>query len=50
MSGPRGKPKIQTTLSQKGKLMSVRHTTTESEVQDRGRTRATGTVDIDKDN
>ena len=50
MSGPGGKPKVQTTLSQKGKLMTVHRTTAESEAQDRGRTRATGTVDIDEEN
>ena len=50
MSGPGGKPKIQTTLSQKGKLTIVRCTIAESEAQERGRTRATGTMDIDEDN
>ena len=49
MSGPRGKPKIQMILSQKGKLTTVCCTTAESEAQEQGRTRATGTVDIDED-
>jgi len=49
MSGPGGKPKIQTTLSQKGKLSTVRRATAETEAQERGRTRATGTIDIDED-
>ncbi|EDR06430.1 uncharacterized protein LACBIDRAFT_300084 [Laccaria bicolor S238N-H82] len=52
MSGSRGKAKNQATSSQKGKTTVVRQSrsaTVEPEVQERGKTRATGVLEVDED-
>jgi hypothetical protein len=53
MSGPGGKTKSQATSSQKGKAATARQNrsaTVEPEIQERGKTRATGVLEIDEDN
>jgi hypothetical protein len=49
ISGPGGKPRTQATQSQKGKATSRQNRSTEPETQERGKTRAGGTVEIDED-
>jgi len=49
MSGSGGKSKSQTTLAQKGKTTTTHRTTADTEAQDRGRTRAAGSWEINED-